>query len=62
MRATVELKRRSGKSITPNTFNESVDPEGAYGLMWAICSIQDIVSASKIVHSNYGELINKTPF
>lgn len=53
--------RREG-AIAPNTFTWSNDVDGAYGLMWAISQVQSIVSASKIINTAYGRLINRIPF
>jgi hypothetical protein len=56
------LRFRHAGTAAPNAFSWSNDSDGAYGLMWAISQVQDIASASKIVHSNYGGLIDRIPF
>jgi hypothetical protein len=52
-------KTRNGNNIEPNAFYGTVDPTGVFGLVWTISTIQRISSSSKVVNTNYGEILNK---
>lgn len=55
-------KTRNGTILEPNKFHAMPDPEGVFGLMWAISQIQAIASASKIIFYSYGKMIDNIPF